>query len=334
MIEILQEAQLSTDLEANGNKMLNLGDPSPVPTNLVASDDPRLTDSRIPLDGSVTNASVALAAGIEQSKLNLNGVIPPAWLGTAADQAAPGDLAEYVANKGQPNGYASLDGTGKIPVAQVPTEVGTGTVTSVGLSMPTEFLVADSPITTSGELVVSWNDAPSLSWFGNAALVPGVPSFNAAALPVGLIPSLDTSKIVSGEFDPARLPLAVGLGVGHVSGAVPDPGDGSGGALATDYLARDMTYKPIPGLSISYQPNVVNPVLSPSAEIIGAKKITFSTTTPNAVLFYSLTSAAADFAEVPEAGYIELDPLATVWSYAARSGYNNSSIVSYTNPNA
>jgi len=42
------------------------------------------------------------------------------------------------------------------------------------------------------------------------------------------------------------IPFA-GLGAGHSTGLVPDPGDGTGGALATDYLARDATWKPIPG---------------------------------------------------------------------------------------
>jgi len=69
-------------------------------------------------------------------------------------------------------------------------------------------------------------------------------------LPLALIPNLPASQITSGTFLAILLPVAVGLGVGHAKGAVPDPGDGTGGALATDYLARDMTYKPSPAALI------------------------------------------------------------------------------------
>ena len=151
----LENAQLTTDLECGLFALRNLGSINPPPANLVLSTDPRLSDPRMPLAGSVVNASVAAGAAIDQSKLNLNGVIPPAWLGTTATTAAQGSLAEYVANKGQPNGYAALDGTGKVPSAQLPSGVGTGTVTSAGLTMPAQFAVAGGPVTGSGTLAVT-----------------------------------------------------------------------------------------------------------------------------------------------------------------------------------
>src|SRR5262252_2213890 len=156
MIPLLESAKLATDLDANLFAFLNLGAVSPPPPNLAPSTDPRLTDAREPLPGSVTDASVAVGAGIVQSKLNLDGNIPPAWLGFGSGFAAPGDLVEYVANKGQPNGYASLDSGGKIPAGQVPTAVGTGTVTSIGITMPAQFSISGSPVTGAGTLGVSW----------------------------------------------------------------------------------------------------------------------------------------------------------------------------------
>jgi hypothetical protein len=131
MITALDNGLMVTDLDANNFRILNLVEISPPPTGLVTTDDPRLTDARAPLEGSVVDASVADGAAIDQSKLNLDGDIPTTWLGLDSTHAAQGDLVEYTANKGIPGGYAELDGTGKVPPAQLPPDIGTGTVTSV-----------------------------------------------------------------------------------------------------------------------------------------------------------------------------------------------------------
>lgn len=333
MTPILENAVLSTDLDANNFTLRNILALDPVPSTLALSSDPRLTDARVPLDGSVTDASVANAAAITQSKLNLNGQIPATWLGTTATTAARGDLAEYLSNKGQPNGYAALDGGGKVPAAQIPTAVGTGTVTSVALSMPAQFGVTGSPVTGNGTLAVAWNNVADLSWFGNKSGGSAAPQFYTTALPASLIPTLDASIVTTGVFAAARLPVAVGLGGSHAPGAVPDPGDGTGGALATDYLARDMTFKAAPTLGPAYQPDMANPTLAASSNIVGAQTVTITTTVAGAVLFYSTTSAATGFQEVPSIGYISLPAGSTVWAYAAGAGYNNSAIVNYQNTN-
>ena len=120
MINALDNGIMVTDLDANNLRILNLAHISPPPIDLVTTDDPRLSDARVPLDGSVTNSSVAPTALIDQSKLNLNGDIPLIWLGLDATHAAPGNLVEYLTNKGVPNGYAELDGTGKVPGRSAP----------------------------------------------------------------------------------------------------------------------------------------------------------------------------------------------------------------------
>lgn len=66
----------------------------------VADDDPRLSDHRTPLAGSVTNAKVAEAAAIAESKLNLASDAAPATpsrrsLGTGAQQAAAGNDSRF-----------------------------------------------------------------------------------------------------------------------------------------------------------------------------------------------------------------------------------------------
>ena len=248
MSQLIEDATLGTDLDGGGKDINNVNAMTPAPSNLVATTDPRMSDARIPLDGSVTNAKVASGAAITQDKLNLNGSIPPAWLGSSSGQAGSGNLTEYLAHKGQPNGYASLDGSGKVPAGQMPVGAGFGTVTSVGLAVPGTFTMTGdpSPITGAGAFAFDWISQAAEAWFGNPFAFPAAPQFNTAPLPVGLIPSLDASILTTGTLLAVLLPIAVGLGIGHAAGAVPDPGDGSGGALATDYLARDMSYKPIP----------------------------------------------------------------------------------------
>jgi hypothetical protein len=327
MIDLIENGILDTDLDADGFDILNVNQINPLPPTIVPSDDPRLSDPRPVLDGSVTDASVASGAAIAQNKLNLNGVIPSVWLGNASTQAAQGDLVEYLANKGQPNGYASLDSTGKVPVTQVPSAVGAGTVTSVGLAMPPQFTVSGSPVNAAGVLTAIWNNVPDGSWFGNASGAAAPPSFQTTPLPLSLIPNLDASQITTGIFDPARLPVAVGVGLaGHAPGIVPDPGTSGS---PTDYLARDMTYKPIPSLGPTYQPAVANPTFVVSA---GATSTLFiKSTTLGAAIFYSTTGATSGFQAAPSNGTISgLTPGSTVWSYAARAGYNNSNVVSTT----
>jgi len=245
MIFNLENGVLTTDLDCQFHNLLNLNALVPTPPGLVGDSDPRLTDQRVPVDGSVTNIKVAAAAGIVQSKLLLNGVIPATWLGTTSTTAAQGNLAEYVSRKGAINGYASLDGTGKIPVAQLPALAGMGTVTnfSAGDCNPL-FTTTESNPTTTPALTFNLTSAPANSWFGNSTGVAGAPAYRTGAIPVGLIPNLDAAVITSGIFNSARIPLAV-YGPGSHSGAMPSPGALVAGT-ETDTLCRDLSFRPTP----------------------------------------------------------------------------------------
>jgi hypothetical protein len=241
----LENGLLTTDLDCQFNNLINLGGFDPVPPGLVSDDDPRLSDERIPLDGSVTDAKVAAAAGIVQSKLSLNGVIPPAWLGTTSTKAARGDLAEYKSNKAVANGYASLDGTGKIPLGQLPALAGTGTVTSfsAGDCLPL-FTTTEATVNTTPALSFALASAPANSWFGNSTGSAAPPAFRTGKFPAGLIPDLDAAIIVSGIFPYTRIPTAV-YGPGNHSGGIPNPGAAVAGT-ETDTLCRDLAFRPTP----------------------------------------------------------------------------------------
>ena len=163
MTPILEEAALGSDLDCQNFDLRNIGHMYPVPVGLVDKNDPTLYDPRVPPFASVTNDSVSPVAEISQSKLNLNDVIPPAWLAT--DGAAKGSSSEFRSRKGTPNGYAALDAAGKLLSSNVTAGAGLGTVTSVALLLPPE-LAETPPITDSGAFSPQWNDVPDGSWFG------------------------------------------------------------------------------------------------------------------------------------------------------------------------
>jgi hypothetical protein len=325
---LIEQGELNSDLDADFHDLLNVNEMIPAPINVVIEGDPRLADARHPLLGSVINESVADDAAIVQSKLNLNGGIPAGWLGTTAGKAAQGDLAEYVAHKSQPNGYASLNSSGKVPVAELPLGAGAGTITSIGITMPAQFNVTGSPVTSAGVITIAWVNVPDGSWFGNSSGSSAAPVFSTSPIPVSLVPGLDAAKIVSGSLDPARLPLAVGVGVSHAAGTVPDPG-ATGSAF--DYLARDMTFKPIPVFGPGYQPKVSDPLLTintgPEPYIVEIHSLV-----DGASLFYSIDSSSGGFQPIEDGSQIQLFSGHVVYAYGALAGYTNSNIVNMPAP--
>lgn len=81
---------------------------------------------------------------------------------------------------------------------------GTGSVTSVALSMPGEYSVSSSPITTSGTLSVSWGNQTQGKVFASPASSTGTPSFRA--LVASDVPSVN--KDSSWKFvDPSAVEL-------------------------------------------------------------------------------------------------------------------------------
>lgn len=92
---------------------------------------------------------------------------------------------------------AQWDGAKWAPIVLSPNTIisgsGTGSVTSVGLTMPKEFVfpVAGSPVTTSGTLVVAWAPESINSFLaGPVSGSPGVPGFRSMSyydLPVPIV---------------------------------------------------------------------------------------------------------------------------------------------------
>ncbi|MFT0167476.1 hypothetical protein ACLKMY_00410 [Paraburkholderia mimosarum] len=100
-----------------------------------------------------------------------------------------------------------------------------GTVTSVGLSGPSDMSVSGSPVTGSGTLALSWANQ-------NANYVHAGPSSGGAAPP--------TWRLLVG----ADIPVMGASGSSHAPGGVPDPGATAG---TTRYLREDGSWQVPPG---------------------------------------------------------------------------------------
>ena len=79
-----------------------------------------------------------------------------------------------------------------------------GTVTSVGLALPTEFTVSGSPVIGSGTLTGAWANQNQNLVFSSPDGSSGTPSFRA--LVSDDIPNLDAGKITTGTFTASQIP--------------------------------------------------------------------------------------------------------------------------------
>lgn len=344
MRPILQNAVLGSDLDCANLQLLNLGGFQPVPAELVSSKDPMLSDAREVLDASVVNDSISAVAQIDQSKLNLNGSMPAAWLTpvpiSAADyQAAQGSAAQPLSAKGAANGYAALDSNGLIPSAQVPHGATAGSVTSVGLTMPGRtFNVTGSPVTSVGTLAVSWVDAPNNSYLAAAPIPGGTlrPQFITTPFRQAFIPDFDASKLTTGELGRPRLQLAL-YGATHRRGMAPDPGQFT---HPMSYLARSIHYHDF-SQGIPRRPDLPPPQISVIFEK-GDKGFTVvvRSAVKDSVLFYRVNDDP--FKEAIQSnddnnsdvfGFSSITLTLQfgdfVEAYAAKQGYNNSGMSSY-----
>lgn len=319
MTPVLQDNILQSDLECQEKVIRNVRYLLPVPDGLVGKDDPRLYDPRVPPAGSVRNEHVSSAAQINQSKVALDDVIPAPWLGTGSHQAAPGHLVERAANKGVPGGYAVVDESGQVSSAQITTGAGSGSVSSVGLKMPSLFDVAGSPITGSGDFTVTWKDAPDNSWLGSSEMLP---AFLTEQIPSHLIPPLAAAKFTSGLFALERL-----SGMVTDPGAVGDP---------VEYMGRDQQWHHFDS-GLPYQPTVKEPqIVLASSDGEGNGIVTIGNNTlKNAVLFCrisdpGLVGLADPFQEIEDGAVFTVPNHFLVEAYSAKEGYNNSKIASYT----
>lgn len=132
--------------------------------------------------------NVRLGIGTAGQLLGIVGGLP-AWVNpptTSSPLTTKGDIYVYsTTNTRLPvgtNGFVlTADSTQATGLSwKLPTS---GTVTSVGLSAPTQFTVTGSPITGSGTLGLSWNNQTSnFGFYGPTSGAAAVPTFRAPVL--------------------------------------------------------------------------------------------------------------------------------------------------------
>jgi len=96
--------------------------------------------------------------------------------------------------------------TGTQVRADIGAGTGDGTVTSVGLSLPSEITVTGSPVTTSGTLTGTWATQTQNKVFAAPSGSTGTPTFRT--LIAADVPNLDAGKITTGTFADARIASA------------------------------------------------------------------------------------------------------------------------------
>lgn len=110
-----------------------------------------------------------------------------------------------------PNGAAGVPTFRALLMADLPSGVGTGTVTSVGLSLPAEFVVSGSPVTASGTLTgTKANQSANQVYAGPSSGAAAVPAFRALAatdLPAGTGTVTSVALAAPAEFTVSGSPV-------------------------------------------------------------------------------------------------------------------------------
>ena len=317
-------------LNANHWNIRNLGGFDTVPPEFVDTNDSRLSDPRPPLDGAVTNDSVADDAAIRQSKLDLSDNIPASFLGV--DAAARGDLVQPLTAKDAAGGYASLNAQGKLQSGSTPI-AGTGTLHDIDFLFPIdEVATMPTSVTTTRLFTGFWAAQNAETWFGNTTGASARPTFYNHEFPEALIPTFDASRITSERFSTDQIPVAVGVGVSHAPGIVPPPQsiDTDSTASPTDYLGRDMIYHAMVTL-INYQPQLSPTSISVMSYYQGQARVNITSSVDGTNIFYAVGNNP--FVEAfPGTLPILVDVGVTVQSYSAKIGFTNSMISNYIIP--
>src|SRR5215831_8695388 len=117
---------------------------------------------------------------------------------------------------------------------------GGGTVTSVGLSMPPEFVVSHSPVTSADTLTVAKaTESANQVWAGPSSGVAAAPSFRA--LIAGDIPPIPESGVINLTADlAAKAPLASPALTGTPSAPTASTGTNSTQVATTAFVAAQI----------------------------------------------------------------------------------------------
>ncbi|MBL7853516.1 MAG: hypothetical protein JNL17_03930 [Cyclobacteriaceae bacterium] len=193
-------------------------------TGLVTIANDAITSPKIAA-GTIVNSDISASAAIDGAKINPNFVAQNVvTTGAVSAGAVNVNGQTYTWPAAQAAGVLTNNGSGTLTWSPAG---GTGTVTSVGLSLPSLFSVTGSPVTTTGTLTATLASQAANSVFAAPSGAAGAPTFRT--LVAADIPNLDAGKITTGTLPIAR--GGTGLTAAPTNGQLPI-GNGTGYTLA------------------------------------------------------------------------------------------------------
>jgi hypothetical protein len=201
-----------------------------------------LVASDIPALSYVTSVGLSLPAEltVSGSPVTSSGTLSATWANESANKVFAGPTT----------GAAATPTFRTLVTADLP--AGTGTVTSVAMTVPTEFSVSGSPITSSGTLAISKaNETANTVWAGPTTGAAAQPTFRAlvtADMPAGTgtVTSIATTAPITGGTITTTGTIGVSdmtgdAGSGGTRGTVPAPA--AGDTAAGKFLKADGTWE-------------------------------------------------------------------------------------------
>lgn len=193
------------------------------------------TVTSVVANNSVSGLTMTISSPNTTPTINLSGVP-----NIAASNVTSGIFSTARLGSGSPSAANFLRGDG----TWTATGVGTGTVTSVAASVPAEFLLAGSPITTSGTLAITKNtQTANTVWVGPTSGGAAQPTFRV--LVAADIPAITESKFSFTDITTANATASLHGLLPKLSGNGSDclrgdgsfstcPGAGTGGDFSTN----------------------------------------------------------------------------------------------------
>jgi len=177
----------------------------------------------------------------------------------------------------------------------------TGTVTSVGLSLPAEFTVSNSPVTSSGTLTAVWASETAKYFFAAPNAANGTPSFRAIVasdIPaLAYAPQTSGTSILYGNGTGGFSNVTIGSGISFAAGTL--SATGSGGTVTsvtgTSPVVSSGGTTPAISLAAAYG-DTLNPYAAKTANYVLAGPTTGAAAVPT---FRALVAA-----DIPSLSYV------------------------------
>lgn len=180
----------------------------------------------IAADGRITSASNVAVTGGSSGTVTSVGLSLPGEFNVSGSPVVNSGVLSATWNAQAANQYFGTGATSGVPSFQTlptPSTSTSGTVTSVGLVMPSEFSVSGSPVNTVGTFVVTENatsagfvkagptsGGPSSPVYRplDPRDVPGLPGsiITSGSIPVSAVPTIPASRTSGGTFNPGLIP--------------------------------------------------------------------------------------------------------------------------------